>query len=109
MRDYTSCIADAQWQVINKFFDCKRKRKHNLDDIWNASQYVVRTGCQWRMLPIEFAPWQTAYYYFWTWKYAGLNDNIVKELVYKIWEKSDKNASPTVYIIDSQSVKTTSA
>lgn len=108
MSDYISCITDAQWQVINKFFDCKRKRKHKLDDIWNAIQYVVKTGCQWRMLPIEFAPWQTVYYYFRTWKYAGLIDDIVEELVYRVREKNDKNANPTVCIIDSQSVKTTS-
>ena len=59
------------------------------------------------MLPIEFAPWQTVYYYFRTWKCAGLLDDIVEELVYRVREKSDKNASPTVCIIDSQSVKTT--
>ncbi|MBK9732272.1 MAG: IS5 family transposase [Chitinophagaceae bacterium] len=48
------------------------------------------------------------YYYFRTWKYAGRMDNILEELIYRIRKKSDKNASPTVCIINSQSVKTTS-
>ncbi|NAW50610.1 transposase, partial [Elizabethkingia argentiflava] len=28
-----------------------RKRKHNLRIIWNSILYLVKTGCQWRMLP----------------------------------------------------------
>ncbi|MBK9732271.1 MAG: transposase [Chitinophagaceae bacterium] len=55
MNAYTQ-LTDAQWQIIKKFFDCERKRKHELKDIWNAIFYVVKTGCQWRMLPVEFAP-----------------------------------------------------
>ena len=30
----------------------------------NAILYINKTGCQWRMLPSHFAPWQTVYYYF---------------------------------------------
>ena len=30
----------------------------------NAILYINKTGCQWRMLPSNFAPWQTVYYYF---------------------------------------------
>ncbi|WP_281513008.1 transposase [Bacteroides acidifaciens] len=25
--------------------------------IWNAIFYLVKTGCQWRMLPKEFPKW----------------------------------------------------
>lgn len=30
--------------------------------------YINKSGCQWRMLPSDFAPWQTVYYYFRKWK-----------------------------------------
>ena len=30
----------------------------------NAILYINRTGCQWRMLPSDFALLQTVYYYF---------------------------------------------
>ncbi|HDP55316.1 MAG TPA: transposase, partial [Bacteroidetes bacterium] len=26
--------------------------------------YLVRAGCQWRMLPQEFGCWNTVYYYY---------------------------------------------
>ena len=37
----------------------------------NAILYINKTGCQWRMLPSDFAPWQTVYYYFRKWKLEG--------------------------------------
>ncbi|WP_309294930.1 MULTISPECIES: transposase [Bacteroides] len=33
----------------------------------NAMLYLTKIGCQWRMLPKEFSPWQTAYFYFRKW------------------------------------------
>ncbi|MBK7885651.1 MAG: transposase [Chitinophagaceae bacterium] len=51
-----------------KLFEYKRKRKHDLRQILNAIFYLVKTGCQWRMLPGEFPKWQIVYYYFNRWK-----------------------------------------
>lgn len=105
--NYTSNLNDSQWQSIKKFFDYERKRKHDLRNIWDAILYVIKTGCQWRLLPHNFAPWQTVYYYFRTWKYEGIMEIILEEIVYKIRKAHNKQASPTVCIVDSQSVKTT--
>ena len=33
----------------------ERKRKYALHGIWNAIFYLVKTGCQWSMLPCNFA------------------------------------------------------
>ena len=27
-------------------------------------RYLARTGCGWRMLPANFPPWQTVYWWF---------------------------------------------
>ncbi|MCY1660217.1 transposase [Chryseobacterium sp. SL1] len=35
-----------------------RKRKYSLLLILNALLYVIKTGCQWRMLPNDFPKWQ---------------------------------------------------
>ncbi|MDR0746198.1 MAG: transposase [Mediterranea sp.] len=29
-------------------------------EVWNAIFYLVKTGCQWRMLPSDFTKWQLA-------------------------------------------------
>jgi len=36
-----------------------RPRIHSLREILNATFYVLRSGCQWRMLPHDFPRWPT--------------------------------------------------
>ncbi|MEM0999418.1 MAG: IS5 family transposase [Bacteroidota bacterium] len=107
MKQYQSDLTDSQWKVIQKFFDVKRKRKHPLRQILNAILYLVKSGCQWRMLPANFAPWQTVYYYFRRWKQLGYFEEIHDTLVSDLRVKKGKSSSPSVGIIDSQSVKIT--
>ena len=45
----------------------ERKRKYDLRVIWNAIFYLVKTGCQWRMLPLDFPKWQLVYCYYCKW------------------------------------------
>ncbi|NLI36898.1 MAG: transposase [Bacteroidales bacterium] len=41
--------------IITKVLNLQeRKRKDDLRMIWNAIFYLVKTSCQWRMLPKEF-------------------------------------------------------
>ena len=64
----------TEWQLIEQCFaPCKRGRPRNWE-MWfiiNAILYVMRTGCQWRMLPKDPPPWQTVYGYFWRWTRTG--------------------------------------
>ncbi|MEV4098310.1 transposase [Streptosporangium saharense] len=45
-----------------------RKKKHPRRNIVDAISYVVRTGCSWRQLPVDFPPWQTVYWHFARWE-----------------------------------------
>jgi putative transposase len=83
-----------------------RPRKWELWQIINAIQYVVRTGCQWRMLPTNLPPWQTVYGYFWRWKRDGLWECINEALVRKVRIQAGRNPQPSAAVMDSQSVKT---
>ena len=54
---YSTDLEETPWQVIKKILNMQeRKRKYDLRERWNAIFYVVKTGCQWRMLPSGFAP-----------------------------------------------------
>ncbi len=107
MTNYPSNVSDSQWQYISKFLDTKRNRKYALREVLNAILYLVKTGCQWRMLPRDFAPWKLVYYYFDTWKKQELFEVIQESLVQQTRLKKDKKEQPTVGIIDAQSVKNT--
>ena len=106
MKTYPSDLTDNQWQVIKDLFEQERKRKHSLRSIVNAILYITKSGCQWRMLPKDFAPWQTVYYYFRQWKLNGLLEELHDYLVKKVRIQKQRNPVPSVGIIDSQSVKT---
>jgi putative transposase len=108
MKKYPTDLNDLQWQVIEKIQGDTRKRGHPLRTIWNGIFYINRTGCQWRMLPNDFPPWQTVYYHFSNWKRNGLIEQVHDKLAEMTRVNVGKQAQPTVGIIDSQSVKTTS-
>lgn len=62
---YPTDLAENQWQYIKKTLNLKeRKRKYSIFVIWNALVYLLKTGCQWRMLPKDFPKWQLVYYYY---------------------------------------------
>ena len=75
--------------------------------IINAIFYIVKSGCQWRMLPHQMPPWQTVYSHFRKWKALGTWVTIHQALHEQTRRDVGKEPSPTVAIIDSQSVKTT--
>ena len=64
MTAYSSNLSDDQWAIISKYFDMKRSGKYDLREIVNGIMYLVKTGCQWRMLPGDFPTWKIVYYYF---------------------------------------------
>lgn len=102
MKNYPTNLSDSEWQVIQKIQKDTRKRAYDLREIWNAIFYVDKTGCQWRMLPLDFAPWTVVYYYFRQWKLSGLIQQIHDELRSQVRQKAGKAITPSVGIIDSQ-------
>src|SRR6266699_3421336 len=107
MTNYPTNVSNSQWQIISKSLNVERNRKYNLREIVNAILYLVKTGCQWRMLPGDFPKWTIVYYYFSVWKNNGVVEEIHESLVEKIRKRHNKNEEPTVGIIDAQSVKST--
>jgi len=59
------------------------------------------------MLPKDFPKWELVYYYFSKWKKDGTFEHINGVLRNKTRKKAGKKESPSVALIDSQSVKTT--
>lgn len=106
MENYPTNQTDKQWKVIEKIIDDKRKRKNSLREIWNALQYITKTGVQWRMLPKDLPKWELVYYYFRKWTAEGLIEEIHDILVKQIRKKRGKETTPSLGLLDSQSVKT---
>ena len=107
MKNYPTNLTENQKQVIEEILNDNRKRKHKLTDILNAIFYLLKTGCQWRMLPNEFAPWNTVYFYYRKWKNNGTIEEMNDFLRNIVRKKAGRDESPSAACIDSRSVKTT--
>lgn len=70
---YPSDITREQFEEIRPILEVVRKktkpRKVDLYDIFCAVLYILKSGCQWRMLPSDFPKWQDVYYYYYAWSY----------------------------------------
>ncbi|MDR0562702.1 MAG: transposase, partial [Spirochaetaceae bacterium] len=102
---YRTNRSDSQWSAILVLL--KDKRKHSLREIFDAIFYMLKTGSQWRMLPHDFPKWQLVYYYFNKRKLDGTIEEIHELLRDKMRKDAGREPSPSLGLIDSQSVKTT--
>ncbi len=108
---YPTDLTDSQWQAIKLLLPPKiwqRKRKQPIRAIINGILYVVKGGISWRMMPHDLPDWRLVYYYFRQWAKQGVVQQIHDKLVTKIRLQAGRDESPSLGLIDSQSVKTMS-
>jgi len=103
---YSTDLTNTQWQFIKSSLNiADRKRKYDLREIWNAVNYLVKTGCQWRMLPLNFPKWQLVYYYYSKWMALDMFDLLLEKLRNKVRIKKGQTSSASLGIMDSQTVR----
>lgn len=73
---YPSDLTDAEWALIQHCFEPKERRgstcRHPRKQVVDAILYVVKSGCQWRMLPKEYPNWKTVYDHYSKWSKRGV-------------------------------------
>ena len=72
----------------------------------NTSCRGPTAGCQWRLLPADFPPWLSVHQQFRAWRDSGVWERVTKTLREQGRQSRGRNGTPSVAIIDSQSVKT---
>jgi len=108
---YPSDLSDKQWQIIAPLIPPAkpggRPRVVDTREVINATLYLVRSGCAWRMLPTDFPPWSTVHGYYRRFRLAGVWQQIHDSLREQVRLEAGREATPSAAIIDSQRVKTT--
>jgi putative transposase len=109
-RRYATDLTDGQWALIELLIPAAeaggRPRKASSRELVDAILYFLRAGMAWRLLPHDFPPWQTVYYYLRRWQREGVWDRVHHTLVMADRERAGREASPSAAILDSQSVRT---
>jgi putative transposase len=78
-----------------------------LREILDAVFYVLKSGCQWRLLPHDFPPWKTVHHYLRTWRKDGTWERIHAALRERLRVRLKRDPQPSAGVVDSQSVKST--
>jgi putative transposase len=108
---YPTDLSDAEWNYIEPHMPKPkghgRPRIHTLREILDAIFYVLRSGCQWRLLPHDFPRWPTVYHYFRTCRIDGTWESVNRALREHLRVRLKRDPQPSAGIVDSQSVKTT--
>ncbi|MGJ0621060.1 MAG: IS5 family transposase [Methylocystis sp.] len=106
---YPTDLTDEEWVRLAPFLPtpAKRGRKPEVDlrEVLNAIRYMTRSGGGWRMLPKDFPPWQTVYWWFRRFVRLMLFRTIHDIALMIDRERAGREASPSAGVIDSQTVK----
>ncbi|MEW2491929.1 IS5 family transposase [Streptomyces sp. NPDC048411] len=106
-----SSLTDAMWEVIRALLPVRdlRKgggvRKYGDRLILDSVFYVLRSGCQWRMLPHDLMPFDAAHRWFTEWRRDGTWNRIHDALRRRVREEAGRDPEPSAAVIDAQSIK----
>ena len=112
-RHYPTDVTDEQWELLISMLPQPKWRPggpgrppYELRRVLSGIFSVTQTGCQWRMLPIDFGHWNTIYGYFRTWRRTGLWARLLEQLRQRERRRQGRPPEPSAGSSDSQSIKT---
>jgi putative transposase len=108
---YPTDLSDEEWGLLETYLPASkwrvRPRLHSPREILNAVFYVLKSGCQWRMLPRDFPPWKTVFHYFRMWRLDGTWERLNRTMRRLLRENLGRDPEPSAGIVDAQSAKST--
>src|SRR5437764_6016132 len=109
-RRYDTDLTDKQWALVEPFLPRPKRMGRppaDLRAVLDAVLYLVRTGCQWRLLPHDFPPWSTVHTWYRRWRSDGTWEKVHEALRQQTRRLAGRDPSPRSSAADRQSVKTT--
>ena len=110
-RGYPSDVSDEEWALCAPYLALVREdapqREHSLRAVFNALRYLVRAGCEWRMLPNDLPPWPAVHQQTQRWIKAGCFEALAHDLREVLRVAAGRAAQPTAAILDSRTLQST--
>ncbi len=108
---YPSELSEQEWAILAPLLPPAKPGGHprtvNVRMILNGIFHVLRSGCQWRLLPRDYGPWSTVSAYFRKWRLDGTWEQIHTTRRERLRRQVGREPTPSAAIIASQSVRTT--
>ena len=81
-------------------------RKYGDRLVLDAIFFVLRSGCQWRMIPRDLLPWDAAYRWYRAWIADGTWDRVHDALRDQVRIRQGRDPAPSAGVLDAQSILT---
>jgi putative transposase len=107
---YDADLTDEQFALLEPFLPKPKRTGRpmaDLREVLDAIFYLLRSGCQWRLLPHDFPPWSTVHTWYRRWRTDGTWQRVNEALRQQVRSAAGRHPSPRSSAADSQSVKTT--
>jgi transposase len=102
---YTTELTLEQYELLASLLPPEtatgRPRTVNMMLVIQGILYVLVSSCAWRLMPKEYPPSSTVYYYFSKWRKDGTWKQVHDRLVEWVRVSEDRDSSPSVASIDS--------
>src|ERR671910_692469 len=110
-KSYSTDLTNVEWEYLEPHVEAPNKRgrpkTHSSREILNAIFYLLKSGCAWRLLPRDFPPWETVYWWFRRWCIDGAFEQLNSALRERLRVQLRRDPQPSAGVVDSQSAKTT--
>lgn len=110
---YASSLSDVEWALLQPLVPTIRDKGFGRSHRWTRRAildgifYILRSGCQWRMMPADLPHWNSCYRYYRLWRKDGTWVRIHDTLHGDVRAAAGRARTPSLGLLDSQSVKTT--
>lgn len=110
---YPTDVRDEEWAFVAPYLTLMTEdapqRRHDLREVLNALNWIVRTGAQWRMLPTNFPPWAAVDQQTQRWIAAGCFETMVHDLRSFLRWTEGRADDPSAVLFDARTIQSTPA
>ena len=106
---YPTDVTDEEWEFVAPYLTLMKEnapqRKYALRDVFDATRWMAKAACPWRLLPGDFPPWQVVEQQSKRWVKAGVFEAMVHDLRMIIRLLHERAEQPTAAILDGRTLQ----
>ena len=106
---YPTDVSDEEWEFVAPYLTLMREdvpqRRHAWRDLFDATRWMVKAACPWRLLPGDFPPWTAVEQPSKRWIKAGCFEAMVHDLHELVRLLAERNPRPSAAIYDGRTLQ----
>ena len=106
---YPTDVSDEEWEFVVPYLTLMKEdapqRRYALRDLFDATRWMVKAACPWRLLPGDFPPWTAVEQQSKRWIQAGVFEAMTHDLRMILRLLQERAEQPTAIILDGRTLQ----